>query len=95
MSEAKKFTIAGTLREKTGKSYTRKIRAAGKVPAVLNHKGKSQVLELDPKFLSKAWKEGGKQFELDLAGQKQMVKITELQVHAVKRTPLHVDLTLA
>jgi ribosomal protein L25 (general stress protein Ctc) len=95
MSEHKKFVIQGTLREKTGKSHTRKIRAAGKVPAVLNHEGKSQVLELDPKYLSKAWKEGGKQFDLEFNGQTKTVKITELQINAVLRTPLHVDLTYA
>ena len=93
MSETKKFVIQGTLREKTGKTQTRKIRAGGRVPAVLNHAGKSQVLELDPKFLSKAWKEGGKQFDLEFNGQTKTVKITELQIHSVNRTALHVDLT--
>lgn len=93
MSEQKKFVIKGTLREKTGKTHTRKIRAAGMVPAVINHAGKSQVIELDPKFLSKAWKEGGKQFDLELNGTTKTVKITELQINAVKRVPLHVDLT--
>lgn len=95
MSETKKFVIKGTPREKTGKTHTRKIRAGGKVPAVLNHAGKSQVLELDPKYLSKAWKEGGKQFDLEFNGQTKTVKITELQIHSVNRTPLHVDLTYA
>jgi len=95
MSELKKFVIKGTLRSKTGKTQTRKIRAAGAVPAVLNHAGKSQVLELDPKYLSKAWKEGGKQFDLEFNGQTKTVKITELQIHSVNRTPLHVDLTYA
>ena len=59
MSDKKNLVIEAAVRQKTGKSETRKIRAAGKVPAVLNHQGKSQVLELDPKLLSKAWT-GGK-----------------------------------
>lgn len=88
------ITINGFAREGRGKSYTRKARKAGRVPAVLNSKGKSSVLEIEPKLLSKAW-QAGRQFHLNMDGVTKLVKITELQLHPVKRTALHIDLTYA
>lgn len=85
-------TIEATARTGTGKSYTRKLRAAGKIPAILNSKGKSTLLELDPKMLSRAWRDNGRQFNLTFNGKTSSVKITELQLHPVKRLALHVDL---
>ena len=85
-------TIEGAPRTGTGKTFTRKLRQAGKIPAILNTKGQSTLLELDPKLLPKAWKEGGRQFNLVVGGQSQRVAITELQIHPVRRWALHVDL---
>lgn len=85
-------TIEGKHRTGTGKSYTRKLRHAGKIPAVLNAKAQSTLLELDPKLLPRAWKDGNKQFNLVLEGKSLRVAITELQLHPVKRLALHVDL---
>ena len=93
MSDVKLITIEATERKGFGKSYTRKLRSSGKVPGVLNYKGVSQAIEFDPKMLSKAWQSPDHVFNLVLNGQTKKVKITELQVHAVKRLPLHVDLT--
>ncbi|TWW09587.1 hypothetical protein E3A20_12810 [Planctomyces bekefii] len=87
-------TIVAAKRQAIGKSAIAKIRRAGLMPAVLNHKGQSTAIEFDPKLLSKAWK-SGRQFNLTLDGSTKRVKITELQVHPVKRLPLHVDLTYA
>lgn len=85
-------TIAGTARTKTGKGNNHKLRTAGKIPAVLCDAGKSTLLELDPKLLSRAWKQAEKTFVLDFNGSKQNVFIKELQLDHVKRLPLHVDL---
>ncbi len=90
MSEAIK--IEATVRTKCGKNHNRKLRTAGKIPAVLLEKGKSTSIELDPKLLSKAWKSEGHQFELTLDGVTTAVKIHELQIDPVKRHALHVDL---
>ena len=90
MSE--QLTIEATKRTGTGKSYTHKLRAAGKVPAVLLEKGKSTLLELDPKLLSKAWKNNDRKFSLVFEGKTATVKIQELQIDPVKRHCLHVDL---
>ncbi len=95
MSEATKVTIEAALRTGTGKSYTRKLRTAGKIPAVLLESGKAPNLELDPKLLPKAWKNGGRKFDMVLDGKTVAVKIQELQLDPVRRTALHVDLMKA
>lgn len=87
-------TIEAAVREQTGKEYARKLRKAGKIPANLIEKGKSTNLELDPKWLGKAYKDG-KQFNLLLNGETKLVKIQEVHLDAVKRVPLHVDLMFA
>jgi len=93
MSDKTNVTIEGNTRTGTGKSYTRKLRTAGKIPAILNGKGESTKLELNPKLLSKAWRDNGREFELVLdGGAPRLVKITELQLDPVKRLALHVDL---
>ena len=95
MSEPINVTIEAALRTGTGKSYTNKLRRAGKIPAVLLENGKSTILELDPKLLSKAWKTGGRKFDMVLEGKTVAVKIQELQLDPVKRVALHVDLMKA
>jgi large subunit ribosomal protein L25 len=95
MSEAINVTIEAALRTGTGKSYTRKLRKSGKIPAVMLEKGKATNLELDPKLLSKAWKFGSRKFDMVLDGKTIAVKIQELQLDPVKRAALHVDLMKA
>ncbi len=92
MTDTTQITIESARRTETGKSYTRKLRKAGKVPAVLLDKGKSSLIELDPKQLPKAWKSNDRKFNLVLDGKTSLVKIQELQVDPVKRHCLHVDL---
>jgi ribosomal protein L25 (general stress protein Ctc) len=85
------ITIEANLRTGTGKSYSRKLRATGKIPANLLQKSGALMLELDPKWLSKAWKTG-KVFNLKFQGVEKPVLIHELQISPVKRTAVHVDL---
>ncbi|MCX6116037.1 MAG: 50S ribosomal protein L25 [Proteobacteria bacterium] len=92
MTDNEIFTIEAFSRTESGKSYTRKLRKAGKVPAVLLEKGKSTLIELDPKYLPKAWKFGDRKFNLSFNGKTTLVRIHELQVDPVKRHCLHVDL---
>ena len=91
MSEKSDVTIEAAKRTGAGKTVLSKLRKAGRMPGVLNHKGKSTPIDFDPKLLSKAWRTG-RQFNLTLDGQTKLVKITELQLDPVKRLPLHVDL---
>ena len=90
MSE--KVTIEGKAREGRGKGYARKLRASNMIPANLIGAAKSTPIELDPKWLSKAWKQNDRKFDLVLNGETKTVVIKELQVHPVKRNALHVDL---
>jgi large subunit ribosomal protein L25 len=84
-------TIEATRREGRGKNFARKLRSQGLIPAILVNSAGGTSLQLDPKLLPKAWKDG-KQFNLALDGKTQLVKIQELQINSVKRTALHVDL---
>lgn len=85
------ITIAGARRSETGKNYARKIRAKGLIPANILDNAKATAIEFDPKWLSKAFK-NGKEFNLELEGVARKVRIHELQVHPTKRIALHVDL---
>ena len=91
MAEKSEVTIEAVKRQGAGKTAVRKLRREGRIPAVLNHKGQSTLIEFDPKLLSKAWK-ADRQFNLTLEGKTTRVSITELQLDPVKRLALHVDL---
>jgi large subunit ribosomal protein L25 len=85
-------TIEAEVRKESGKSYARKLRKTGKIPAVLLGKGASTPLELDPKWLHRAYEGEGKLLNLVLNGETKRVKIQEVQIDPIKRFPLHVDL---
>lgn len=84
--------IDATTRTGTGKSFTRKLRKAGKVPGVILDKGKTTLIEFDPKLLPKAYASAEKTFSLNFNGSAKNVKIHELHVDPVSRAALHVDL---
>ena len=88
-------TIEATVREKTGKGYNRKIRVEGRIPGVILDKGKATSIELNAKWLHKAYQAEGRRFNLSLNGESKVVFIKDLQINAVKRMPLHVDLMYA
>lgn len=83
--------IEGRKRDGVGKSYSRKLRKTGYIPANLIGKAQSSPIEIEAKWLSKAW-QNGKTFTLKMDGSERQVKIQELQIHAASRKPLHVDL---
>ena len=87
-------TIEGKTRTEKGKGFCRKLRKSGMIPANIIEKGKATMIELNPKFLSVAW-QADRTFILDLNGEQKKVTIKELQLHKLKRTPLHVDLMYA
>tara|TARA_Y100001970_G_C13457172_1_gene473284 strand:- start:83 stop:367 length:285 start_codon:yes stop_codon:yes gene_type:complete len=91
MSDSQMITIEGNLRQQRKKSYCRSLRLAGKIPANILGKSESTPIELDSKWLSKAW-QSGRKFNLKLGEDLRPVKIQELQVHATSRKALHVDL---
>ena len=89
---SKLVTIEAKAREGRGKGYARKLRASGLIPANIIGAAKSTVIELDPKWLSKAWKQNDRKFDLVFNGETKQVIIKEIQVHPTKRSALHVDL---
>lgn len=90
------ITIKGRLRkeDEKGKNFCRRLRLQGEVPANLMDNTKSTLLALEAKLLPNAWK-NGKTFQLDLDGGLKTVIIKELQIDAVKRDAVHVDLMFA
>lgn len=88
------ITIAATAREPGGKSQARKMRRAGQIPAVILAKAGNTNIQLDPKWLHRAYTAEGKVFNLTFGGKTQKAKVHELQLDPVKRVALHVDLIL-
>ena len=86
------ITIEATLREARGKGNSRKLRREGKIPANILDAGKSTPIELNPKYLPKAYKDNDKKFNLKLGNDEKAVVIKELQIDPVRRTAIHVDL---
>lgn len=86
------------LREKTGKGICRRLRAAGRVPAVVYGKGFEPVcISLTQKELSEAIAgEGGRNHILTLQGAPELegatVIVADLLRDSLKNTPRHVDL---
>ncbi len=82
-------------RELIGKGAARKIRAAGKIPAVLyDSKGSSTALTVTPLAFVKAMKTPHKRnvvLELDIDGKVTKALAKDIQIDPVKRVPLHVD----
>lgn len=82
-------------REGRGKSVTRKIRAAGKLPGVVYGLGKSMAVTVDPRTVTKLLlEEGGRNKTLSLVGQGlegRFALVKDYQVDPVKRTLVHVD----
>lgn len=84
-------------RENAGKGFARRLRAAGKVPAVVYGKGmEATMISVDPKALQKAVSgEAGWNTLLTLSGaglDKKVVVLKDAQLHALRRDMLSVDL---
>jgi large subunit ribosomal protein L25 len=85
-------------RDKTGKGVGRKLRAAGRIPAVLYGRGTESVpLAVEPRALEKVLAAGhaGMNTLIDLqvdGGAQTVVLVKELQRDPVKGTLLHADL---
>lgn len=88
-------TLAAELRTETGKGVARKLRAAGRVPAVIyGHNREPQSLTLDARDLGRLLDKittGSTVIELSVDGKTARTLIREIQRHPVKRTLVHVD----
>lgn len=81
-------------RSESGKGAARKLRASGRVPAVIyGHNREPQSLALDARALGLTLERvsAASVFELALGGRTVRALIREIQRHPVKRTLVHVD----
>lgn len=86
-------------REGTGKGVARKLRAAGRVPAILYGQGKASLpLSIDPRALDRVLRAGGANTLLDLTVQGRsdlgtpVALVKELQRDPLRGSILHADL---
>jgi len=89
-------SFSATTRSATGKGVARKLRAAGKVPAVIyGHAREPQALELDAhqfQLLLEKVPYTSTVIELEIAGGKMArTLIREIQRHPFKKQIIHVD----
>ena len=89
-------TLAAELRTETGKGVARKLRAAGRVPAVIyGHNREAQSLSVDARELGRLLERvsaGSTVIELSgLGAGAARTLIREIQRHPVKRNVVHVD----
>lgn len=91
-----KIVIDVMLREGAGKGVARKIRKEkGKAALIpgnfLKFNGKSTNVTVDTFALDKALANKEKKFTISLEGKTHQVQLKELQLHKVKRFPVHID----
>ena len=85
------------IREDTGKGVARKLRAAGRIPAVLYGHGKESIaLSIDPKPLERLLATAGANALIDLEGAGPVagrtVLVKDLQREPVRGAAMHADL---
>jgi large subunit ribosomal protein L25 len=79
-------------RTQTGKSYARKLRENGKMPAVIYGSGEASTnIEVGVRDVEKALAAQGSLIDLDLAGAKRTVLVKEIHRDPVRGTLQHID----
>ena len=91
--------LVAEVRDATGKGVARKLRAAGRIPAVVYGRGtESRAISIDPKALVQLLQKGGAGMntliELSVDGTAKTVLVKELQRDPVRGRPLHTDFYL-
>lgn len=88
------YQLAAESRTDTGKGAARRVRAAGRVPAVLyGHGIKPEHLSVDARELGQALRSGGANalLQLQLGRDRHLALAREVQRHPVRGTFTHVD----
>jgi large subunit ribosomal protein L25 len=91
--------LVAEVRDATGKGVARRLRAAGRIPAVVYGKGaESKAISIDPSALQRVLQSSGAGIntliELSLDGTTRTVLVKELQRDPVRGRPLHTDFYL-
>ena len=95
MSELSDLTLNFSLRDKTGTSASKQIRAQGRIPAVLYGKEVNRTLSVDDKemriLLRKAAGSSSLMRLIGESGEDELVLIKELQEDKIRDNILHID----
>lgn len=95
MSE--QFHVQVRSREETGKNSNRRLRAAGRIPAVLYGAGRDTVpIEVERKKIEQVFRAGATENTIFLlqrgeSAQERHARIREMQIDPVSRELLHID----
>lgn len=88
-------TVHAELRENFGKGFARRLRAAGKIPAVLYGHGTDPVhVALPGHQMLLLVRHANALIELDIAGKSQLALVKDVQKDPVHQTIEHIDLVV-
>ena len=88
------YQLAAEPRTDTGKGAARRVRASGRVPAVLyGHGIKPEPLSVDARDFTQALRSGGANtlLQLQFGSDRHLALAREIQRHPVRGTYIHVD----
>lgn len=87
--------IAAEVRENFGKGFARRLRATGKIPAVLyGHGTDPQHLALPGHETALLLRKANAMLELDIAGKSQLALVKDVQKDPVRQVIEHIDLVV-
>jgi len=93
MAEAPSNKLTTEIRESFGKGAARKIRAVGKIPAVIyGHGTEPQHVTLPGHEVSLILRKSNQVLELDIAGKTQLALVKDVQKDPVRQIIEHIDL---
>ncbi|HTL41493.1 MAG TPA: 50S ribosomal protein L25/general stress protein Ctc [Pseudolysinimonas sp.] len=87
--------LIAEVREQFGKGFARRIRAAGRIPAVIyGHGGDTQHVSLPGHEVSLLLRKANAVLELDIAGKTQLTLVKDVQKDPVRQIIEHLDLVV-
>ena len=87
--------IVAEQRENFGKGYARRLRAEGKIPAVLyGHGTEPQHLALPGHEIALLLRKANAMLELDISGKSQLALVKDVQKDPVRQIIEHIDLVV-
>jgi len=86
-------SIQAEPRERTGSRYARRVREAGRLPAIVyGHKQTPEAVSLDAKETVRSIAEGHKLFKISISGAEDTVLLKDIQFDHLGSNVLHIDL---
>ncbi|MEO8261413.1 MAG: 50S ribosomal protein L25/general stress protein Ctc [Pseudolysinimonas sp.] len=87
--------LAAEVREQFGKGFARRIRAAGRIPAVIyGHGTEPQHVSLPGHEVGLILRKANQVLELDIAGKTQLALVKDVQKDPVRQIIEHLDLVI-